>query len=140
MEAKKNDAGKPRMELLDPGFLEGVSQVLTFGANKYAAHNWRNGLSPTRTIGAALRHIFAWLGGESLDRETGLNHLLHAGCELMFTWWTVTHKPELDDRYQEPSVEYKQMLFGPTFRSVPKDVLGEYQYNPSEDRFDRIVK
>ena len=99
-EGIKFDSDKPRMELLDPEFLEGVSQVLTFGAKKYDAHNWRAGLSVSRTIGACLRHIFAFIRGEDLDKETGLHHLFHAGCELMFTWWTVTHRSDLDDRYK----------------------------------------
>jgi hypothetical protein len=38
----KYDHEKPPMALLDAEFLEGVAKVLGFGANKYAAHNWRN--------------------------------------------------------------------------------------------------
>jgi hypothetical protein len=96
----KQDADKPMMELLDSKFLIGVSRVLTHGAKKYSAHNWRNGLRISRTMGATLRHIFAFLAGEDNDPETGEHHLLHAGCELMFTYWTVVSKPELDDRYK----------------------------------------
>jgi hypothetical protein len=96
----KHDTDKPRMELLDAEFLEGVAQVLTFGAKKYAAHNWRGGLAVSRTIGASLRHIYAFLRGEDLDQETGLHHLLHAGCEIMFTFWTVIHRSDLDDRWR----------------------------------------
>jgi hypothetical protein len=100
LEGTKHDYGKPRMELLDPAFVEGVAKVLTFGAEKYDAHNWRKGLAPGRTMGAALRHIFAWLRGERYDNETGLHHLLHAGCEIMFSYWTDENKPALDDRYK----------------------------------------
>lgn len=98
---KKADADKPRMELLDASFLEGIARVLTFGAKKYEDHNWRKGLMTTRTIGACLRHIFAWLRGEDNDEETGENHLLHAACELMFTYWTVMHYKRRDDRWKE---------------------------------------
>lgn len=100
MRGKKNDAGKPLLELLDPQFIEGVGRILTFGAKKYSAHNWRKGLKTCRTIGAALRHIFAWLRGEDNDPETGENHLLHAGCEIMFTYWTVINRKSLDDRWR----------------------------------------
>ncbi len=40
----KFDGGKPRMDLLDPLWLAEVARVLGFGAQKYAAHNWRGGI------------------------------------------------------------------------------------------------
>lgn len=96
----KHDAEKNRVELLDPEWLFGVGKVLTFGARKYAAHNWRKGLEVTRCLGAALRHLFAYLAGENLDPETGLSHLYHASCEIMFASWLADHRPDLDDRYR----------------------------------------
>jgi hypothetical protein len=97
----KYDAEKPRMDLLDTEFLEGVAQVLTFGAKKYAAHNWRGGINVSRLVGAAYRHLGAFNKGQNLDEETGLCHLYHAACCLMFAAWMVNHKPELDDRWKE---------------------------------------
>jgi hypothetical protein len=70
----KFDQDKPRTDLLDPLALEGLSAVLAFGAKKYAANNWRGGLSYSRLIGAALRHTFAILRGEDIDPESGLPH------------------------------------------------------------------
>ena len=55
----KYDNEKPRMDLLDFDALEGLSKVLTFGANKYAAHNWRKGISYSRLTAAMLRHLAA---------------------------------------------------------------------------------
>lgn len=96
----KHDLGKAQMELLSSQWIYGVANVLTFGAKKYAAHNWRKGLAQSRLLGAALRHIFSYLGGEDLDPETGLSHLHHASCCLMFaSELKVTH-PKLDDRYK----------------------------------------
>lgn len=100
MSALKYDQGKPRMDLLDPYAVEQLSHVLTFGAQKYAEHNWRNGLSKTRLIAAALRHIFAYLGGQDTDDETGLSHMAHAMCCCMFIIG-LEHRTELDDRYKE---------------------------------------
>lgn len=97
---KKFDAGKPRMELLSGIALQEVAKVLTFGATKYDAHNWRGGLKWSRVLGAALRHIFAYLGGEDKDPETGLSHIAHAACCMMFLLeYEVTHN-ELDDRFK----------------------------------------
>lgn len=96
----KHDSGKAQLELLSPTWLLGVGSVLTFGAKKYAAHNWRHGLKQSRLLGAALRHVVAYLGGEDLDKESGLSHLYHASCCLMFASELRLTHPELDDRYR----------------------------------------
>jgi hypothetical protein len=96
----KNDQDKNRLDLLSSSWIEGVGQVLTFGARKYSANNWRSGLARSRLLGACLRHVFAYLRGEDLDAETGLLHLYHASCCLMFASELHFTKPETDDRYQ----------------------------------------
>ena len=62
--AIKFDSDKPRMDLLDAYAIEQLAQVLTFGASKYAAQNWRKGISKSRLLAAAFRHLFAYLRGE----------------------------------------------------------------------------
>ena len=99
-EGVKHDQDKPRMALIDPTAMTELAKVLTFGAQKYAAHNWRKGLHKSRLLGAALRHLFAYLGGEDKDPETGLSHAAHAMCCCMFLLG-LEHRPELDDRYKE---------------------------------------
>lgn len=84
VEGVKHDAGKNRLELLAPEFVEGVGSVMTFGAGKYSAGNWAKGMKWTRPFGAALRHLYAWARGEKADPETGLSHLYHAACCIMF--------------------------------------------------------
>ena len=96
----KNDAEKPRMDLLDPLALEGLAKVLTFGANKYAAHNWRKGIANTRLIAAMLRHLFAIMRGEDVDPESGLPHIDHVGCCWMFLSNNMKTRPEMDDRWK----------------------------------------
>lgn len=98
----KHDQGKPRMELLDAYALEQLALVLTFGAQKYEAHNWRKGLTKGRLLGAALRHLFAHLRGEDRDAESGLSHVAHAMCCCMFLLG-LEHRPELDDRWKGES-------------------------------------
>lgn len=80
----KMDAGKPRLDLLAPEMLFGVSEILAFGAAKYGERNWEAGMSWGRCFGALMRHMWAWWRGEKADAETGKSHLLHAGCCLMF--------------------------------------------------------
>ncbi len=98
-QASKKDEGKPRVELIPPEFLLDLAKVLEFGAKKYGDNNWRKGLKWTRLYASALRHLFAWVGGEKLDKESKMPHLLHAIANLLFLYeYNHTH-PELDDRY-----------------------------------------
>lgn len=96
----KYDGDKVRMDLLDAYAIEQLSAVLTFGATKYAAHNWRKGIAKSRLIAAAFRHLFAYLRGEDKDPETGLSHAAHAMCCCMFLLG-LEHRVDLDDRYKE---------------------------------------
>lgn len=99
----KHDSDKVPLDLLSPIALTEIAKVMSFGRSKYSAHNWRKGIAWCRVIGAALRHILSFLGGEDKDPETGLSHLAHASCCLMFLLeYEVTHK-ELDDRYKSES-------------------------------------
>ena len=81
----KYDSAKPKMNLLPPKEIVEVAKVLTFGAEKYGAENWKEleDLQNRYTAGA-LRHIFAHMDGEKLDSETGLSHMAHALCCLLF--------------------------------------------------------
>lgn len=99
--ATKHDSDKPMMSLLSKTWLWGVAAVLSFGARKYAPDNWRKGIGYRRLIDAAMRHITAFSDGEDIDPESGLSHLDHASCCLMFAREMITIHPELDDRYKK---------------------------------------
>lgn len=96
----KHDQEKPDMSLLSSIALEQIAEVLTFGKKKYAAHNWRKGISYSRLLGALLRHTFSYLKGEDKDPESGLSHLAHAGCCVMFLLELSVTRKDLDDRYK----------------------------------------
>lgn len=83
-EGVKHDALKVRLDLLPADALGEVGKVLTFGAAKYGERNWEAGMAWQRLYGAALRHLFAWQRGEDRDAETGLPHLAHAACCVLF--------------------------------------------------------
>lgn len=104
-EAVKHDQEKVQLDLLSASWIFGVGEVLTFGAKKYAAHNWRAGLQRSRLLGATLRHVFAYLRGEDFDSETGLLHLYHASCCLMFASELHETRPDLDDRWKPESAK-----------------------------------
>ncbi len=84
-DGQKHDTDKPRYDLMPVHAEAAVVDVLTFGAKKYAPDNWRHVESATdRYTAAALRHIAAYRMGEREDQESGLPHLAHAVCCLMF--------------------------------------------------------
>lgn len=95
----KKDDGKVDLTMLTIEMLELVSRVREFGAKKYARNNFKiTGFKYTRSLAAALRHIFAFLNGEDNDPESGLSHLGHAICCLEHLIYDTKHHPENDDR------------------------------------------
>ena len=97
--AIKFDQDKLPLHLLSTEAMNQTAAVLAFGAQKYAEHNWRNGFAWSRPLSAAMRHITAFNDGEDKDPESGLSHLAHAACCIMFLLeFEKTHQ-HLDDRY-----------------------------------------
>jgi hypothetical protein len=83
----KFDNGKPRWELLPLNLVEEIVKVLTMGAEKYAPENWRKvENAKDRYYAALMRHIKAYRSGELVDGESGLSHLAHAACNIMFLY------------------------------------------------------
>lgn len=80
----KHDLGKIKVSLVEPDFILGVAEVASFGAKKYQKDNWKKCEDLDRYKDAALRHLLAYLKAEKLDEETGLSHLHHIACNLMF--------------------------------------------------------
>jgi hypothetical protein len=98
--AIKFDQNKLPLNLLSTEAMNQTAAVLAFGAQKYAAHNWRAGFAWSRPLAAAMRHLTAFNDGEDRDPESGLSHLAHAACCIMFLLeFEKTHQ-HLDDRYK----------------------------------------
>jgi hypothetical protein len=98
--AMKFDTDKLPVNLLSSEALLQTAAVLKFGADKYHAHNWRDGFAWSRPLAAAMRHIMAFNDGEDKDPESGLSHLAHAACCIMFLLEFEKTHPQLDDRYK----------------------------------------
>ena len=97
---QKLDAGKPPLGLLSTTALTKIAEVMAIGAEKYAAHRWRSGMEWQRLLNAALRHLLAYNDGQDTDEETGLSHLAHLGCCVIFLLeYEETHR-EFDNRYR----------------------------------------
>lgn len=75
------------VELVPPLFIRMVALVLLFGARKYKKNNWMKGMQWSEIIAGTIRHIYAFMEGKEYDEESGLPHLAHAACGLMFLIW-----------------------------------------------------
>lgn len=84
----KSDDGKARWDRLPWAEVQDIVMVLAFGIRKYAPDNWQKVAEPRdRYFAAAQRHLVAWKQGEMNDPESGLPHLAHAGCCILFLAW-----------------------------------------------------
>lgn len=87
----KRDEGKAPVQLIQPEFVFGLAGVLKFGADKYGPNDWKKNKGvegmEDRTFGSVQRHLWSWEKGERFDKESGMNHLLHAACQLMMLYW-----------------------------------------------------
>lgn len=79
----KFDQGKRELHLLPRDVLLEMTKVYEHGRDKYGAGNWEKGFETKRLFDASERHLWAWMGGEDNDPDSGLSHLLHATWNLM---------------------------------------------------------
>jgi hypothetical protein len=85
---RKDDSGKLRWCLLPLGPVKQIIKALMFGSQKYSDNNWQKvDNARERYYDASIRHITAYWSGEKNDPESGLSHLAHAGCCILFMLW-----------------------------------------------------
>src|SRR5690606_7616827 len=106
---------KERFDLIPVEALQEVARVYGFGAQKYAAHNWRKGYEWSKSYAAMMRHANQFWQGEDVDEETGCSHLasviFHAMALIVF----IDEQPQYDDRCT------------PELTQVQKDNLDAFQ-------------
>lgn len=129
----KHDQEKPRLDLLPYEALEQVAKVLTFGASKYGKANWSNGIEHSRLLAAAMRHLGKYSEGENVDPESGLPHIAHATCNLVFLLWMSKNRPDLDDRWERkdsaPIAIVKQEISAdPKYSHTVQNTLAELSH------------
>lgn len=104
-QVNKADAGKLQPRLLLEGMpraLYLVVAILSYGAQKYAAHSWKE-VEMWRYTDAKLRHMFDELVGfGDKDDESGLLHAAHEICNSLFL---------LEDKLDKlPAKQFKKLL------------------------------
>lgn len=101
MRGDRHNDGKPKLEfVLDfPNAIELVSEVAEYGATKYSLHNWKHGLTYRTITGSLLRHLSAYMRGESTDEESGELHLGHIAWNALALAEMGASRPDMDDRF-----------------------------------------
>lgn len=110
MSGVKHDQSKADLSMVSLELMTLLARVRMFGAKKYERNNWKKGFKVTRSLAAALRHIFQFLSGETNDSESGLSHLGHAVAAIEHAIYDMEHRPENDDRDAPVDVTVEQAL------------------------------
>ena len=80
----KKDEGKYRPTLVPASLIEAVARVREYGIAKYGkTESWQK-VEDIRYLDALGRHYFAIVGGEWIDKDSGLPHLDHIACNVAF--------------------------------------------------------
>lgn len=91
----KFDENKLMYSLIPIEATKGMAEIFTFGAQKYAANNWKSVENAEfRYKNALLRHLYAYEEGEIVDPESGFSHLKHILANVSMLLWFETR-----DRY-----------------------------------------
>ena len=98
--AARYDTGKPMVSLIPSEAILEEAKVFTFGAQKYAAHNWRLGMDYSRVLSSAMRHMLAITAGEDVDAESGCLHAAHVRANMAFLIGYMAQRGGNDDRYK----------------------------------------
>ncbi len=125
---KKFDDYKIALALIPVIALIEEAKAFSEGQAKYGTWNYMQGMSATRLLSAAQRHILQFMAGQDIDPETGINNLGGArACLGMLL--QLAHVGRLDDdRYK---LELPELTYTPTTRRVGLSVPEVAQPTPT---------
>jgi hypothetical protein len=96
------DGTKPvklRWDLVPMECLDDLASVLTYGASHYKAKSWMElEDAENRYFAALMRHLSASRQGEINDSESGLSHMAHVMCNVVFLLWFEKHKECIQEK------------------------------------------
>ena len=116
----KFDSEKLRYDLIPHEVLEGLAEVLTYGAKKYADNNWKN-VDPKRYEAAMFRHYIAFKKGEQNDSESSLHHLKHMLTNAAFLLY---FNVAVEDKYNLSKERIDELL---KIEAERKEYVGEFE-------------
>lgn len=72
-------------DVYDLRAFESMAQVLEYGEKKYSRNNWKKGYEDKfSTADSLYRHLRQLIIGEDNDKESGIHHMGHIMCNIMF--------------------------------------------------------
>lgn len=94
---------KPLSSSIPAAYTNGTAAVLAYGADKYGKNNWSKCPKDQLDLywDALYRHLEKYRMGELYDKDTGLSHLYHANCNLIF----ITELEGVNDDYKRKVIE-----------------------------------
>jgi hypothetical protein len=96
--ALRYNEGKLRYDLLDPYAIQELVRVFTFGAKKYADHNWKKGMKWSKILASLKRHIAEFEMGTEIDPESKCHHMALAAWNALALVTYSQIYPQGDDR------------------------------------------
>ncbi len=130
----RDNGGKVRYSLVPMHLLYGAAKVFMFGMNKYATWNWSKGGNWSSAFDSLLRHLLKWwYCGEDLDKESGLHHLDHAMCNLLFLIHYRDSYCKGDDRPPRVPTRFLNSLVGMNEPYLPLEAEGGRSFRDESD-------
>lgn len=90
---RNDDTGKPKMSLLPHAEINRVLERYRAGAEKFGAHNWKNGMPLSELYDSAQRHLMQWF-----MKDNSEDHAAAAVWNILCAMWMEKNKEHLDDR------------------------------------------
>ena len=110
------DGAKPRIaDYVPPDLLWHVGEIAAENCRKSEEYpegkypdlegghsNFKGGVRVLKILDSVWRHFLKVLMGEDLDKESGRPHIAHMICDLGMAYWTIRHRPGMDNRLALP--------------------------------------
>jgi hypothetical protein len=88
---RSDSAGKGRYDLLPPHAIHRLAVTLEKGCKKYGERNWERGVSLSRYVDSALRHLSQYLAGDD-DEDHFAQALWNVACGIQTEQWAIEGK------------------------------------------------
>lgn len=90
--------GKPEIHQVPYCAIKGMAEALMYGEGKYGKWNWAKGNNFSVPWDSAQRHMWKFISGEDIDKESNIHHIKLALVNLAMLLYYTENNPELDDR------------------------------------------
>lgn len=112
----------------DSGALRELAEVYGFGEQVYDRFNYLKGYPWSQSIDALFRHLFAFMGGEEFDPESGKRHTAHVAWHALTLTSFQQREIGTDDREPKPMFTPSKGLPGARVFHPIRDTTYEQEY------------